>query len=73
MFNRLAIQLKVMVISCRNRPASATLSLDRPARSVHQQICSQMRQCQCQDQANIIVNVTGLLRVCNGKCYGLSR
>jgi hypothetical protein len=27
-----------MVISCRNRPARATLSLDRPARSVHPQI-----------------------------------
>ena len=38
MFNRLAIQVKVMVISCRNRPARATSSLDRPARSVHQQI-----------------------------------
>jgi hypothetical protein len=37
-FNRLAIQFKVMVISCRHRPASATSSSDRPARSVHQQI-----------------------------------
>lgn len=38
MFNRFATEFKLMVLSCRNRRASATSALARPAHSVHKQI-----------------------------------